>query len=461
MSGRRHTLLLLTLDSLTLFGLFNVTAWIRGVVPYGQFIDLPLLFPWLLSVAAIYLIDGYRSRTDMLSVDYASQHGLALMAALALILLGNFVLLPAGFRLQESRAMIALAMASTALISLGYRRSLYQRSARSRQHRVLVFIGDGAGADHFREECTRHKMAREIVFSTIDSDSTAPFLSTGSARSRTVAEIISAIEQGELEVEAIVLKESGRHLPETLSSGLIRLYFQGVPTYTLELFNQIYWRKIPLYRINQTWLFQEGFQIAREPGFDRIKRLADIALSLFGLILAAPILLGAAVFVKLQDGGPVLFSQNRIGRNRISFRAYKLRTMTVQATAPVAGDARYTQPDDPRVTRVGRFLRSSRIDEIPQLWNVLCGDMSLIGPRAEWDRLVEEYERQIPCYHFRHLVRPGITGWAQVNYPYGANLEDTRRKLEYDLYYIRHFSFLLDASIVLKTIHTMLFGRGR
>jgi lipopolysaccharide/colanic/teichoic acid biosynthesis glycosyltransferase len=136
----------------------------------------------------------------------------------------------------------------------------------------------------------------------------------------------------------------------------------------------------------------------------------------------------------------------------------KLRTMRVQQ--PLDGDL-YTQKDDPRITRVGRFLRATRLDEFPQLWNVLIGDMSLIGPRAEWDRLVENYERDIPCYHFRHLVRPGITGWAQINYPYGASREDTIRKLEYDLYYIRHFSFRLDATIVLKTIHVILFGKGR
>ena len=123
--------------------------------------------------------------------------------------------------------------------------------------------------------------------------------------------------------------------------------------------------------------------------------------------------------------------------------------------------APYTEAGDVRVTGVGRLLRAMRLDEIPQLWNVLRGDMSLIGPRAEWSKLVESYEREIPCYHFRHLVKPGITGWAQVNYPYGANLDDTLRKLEFDLYYIRHFSFVLDASIVLKTIHVMLVGKGR
>jgi lipopolysaccharide/colanic/teichoic acid biosynthesis glycosyltransferase len=183
-------------------------------------------------------------------------------------------------------------------------------------------------------------------------------------------------------------------------------------------------------------------------------------LASIGLALSAPIVGLAALAIRLEDRGPVFFRQSRVGRNRALFQVIKLRTMRV-APAAQSGDARYTQPSDPRVTVVGRFLRASRIDEFPQLWNVLVGEMSLIGPRAEWDRLVQDYEEQIPCYHFRHLVRPGITGWAQVNYPYGANLDDTKHKLEYDLYYIRHFSFFLDASIVLKTIHTMIFGRGR
>ncbi len=209
--------------------------------------------------------------------------------------------------------------------------------------------------------------------------------------------------------------------------------------------------------MNQTWLFQEGFQIAREPVFERLKRASDIVLSLLGLILASPLILLAGLAVWLEDRGPVFFRQLRVGRNRVKFSLLKLRSMR---PATGSGDP-YTQPGDVRITRIGRFLRATRIDEFPQLWNVLRGDMSLIGPRAEWDRLVEEYERQIPCYYFRHLVKPGITGWAQVNYPYGANLEDTLRKLEYDLYYIRHFSFTLDASIVLKTIHIMLFGKGR
>lgn len=230
-----------------------------------------------------------------------------------------------------------------------------------------------------------------------------------------------------------------------------------MPTYTLEFFHQVYWHKIPLNRLNPTWLFQEGFQITREPVFERLKRVSDVVLSALGLLLAAPFIAIAIAAIFIGDRGPVFFRQTRVGKNRVSFNLLKLRTMRVGSAD---GDL-YTQPGDVRITRVGRFLRATRFDELPQLWNVLRGEMSLIGPRAEWDRLVDDYERQIPCYYFRHLVKPGITGWAQVNYLYGANLEDTIRKLEYDLYYIRYFSFRLDASIVLKTIHIMLFGKGR
>ena len=259
-------------------------------------------------------------------------------------------------------------------------------------------------------------------------------------------------------IEAIVLRESSRDIPPEMAQQLVNLYFGGVPTYTLELFHQVYWRKVPIYRLNPTWLFQEGFHVAREPVFERLKRASDLVLAAVGLLITAPIIALAALAVWLEDRGPSFFVQSRVGKNQVLFNLLKLRTMRLGSEA--SADP-YTRPGDARVTRVGRLLRTTRLDELPQLWNVLKGDMSMIGPRAEWDRLAGEYERQIPCYYFRHLVKPGITGWAQVSYTYGANLEDTVRKLEYDLYYIRNFSFLLDAAIVLKTVQIMLFGKGR
>jgi exopolysaccharide biosynthesis polyprenyl glycosylphosphotransferase len=322
------------------------------------------------------------------------------------------------------------------------------RRAAVRRHHALVFVGDLESARLFAEESARVGFERPLVHA-------AATLAESTAERPALESVLDKIESGQLQAEAIVLRESSRELAAGLPPRLVQLHFSGVPTYTLELFHEAVWRKIPLYRINQIWLFQEGFSLAREPIFDRLKRISDFALAFVVLLVFAPFLAVAALAIKLDDGGQIFFRQTRVGRNRQPFTLYKLRTMRADPTG-----ARYTAKGDARITRLGRFLRATRLDELPQLWNVFKGDMSMIGPRAEWDALVSDYEKQIPCYHFRHLVRPGITGWAQVNYPYGANLDDTLRKLEYDLYYIRHYSFRLDAAIVLKTVHVMLFGKG-
>jgi exopolysaccharide biosynthesis polyprenyl glycosylphosphotransferase len=433
----------------------NVIAWGRGLLDFGGPIVAPLVIPVLAVLAALYLIDGYKLHTDMLSLDYASQHTIALLAAMAGTLLITFVVIPSGYPLQQSRSVVALTFLAAVPMTLLYRRAVYFRYREARRQRSIVFIGDAASTQTFREEWQRAGMRQALIVATGGSGGTSPFIQNPEAPVP-FAEVMAGIQSGRLAVEAIVLRESNREVTPEISQQLVDLYFSGVPTYTLELFHQVYWRKIPLYRLNQTWLFQEGFRVAREPVFERLKRLSDIGLSLFGLVLFAPVMALSALAIWVEDRGPVFFKQTRIGKFRSPFHVYKLRTMKVAQD----GSA-YAQPGDQRITRIGRWLRATRLDEVPQLYNVLRGEMSLIGPRAEWDRLVEQYEREIPSYHFRHLVRPGITGWAQVNYPYGANLQDTLRKLEYDLYYIRHFSFTLDASIVLKTIHVMLFGKGR
>ncbi len=431
-------------------------AWLQSSSHWSGLILTPALLPLCALLIALYLIDGYRLRTDMLSLDYASQHVIALLAAMAATLLVTFVLIPFGYPLQQSRAVVALTFVALIPITLFYRRVVQNYYLHYRRQRSVVFIGDATSAETFRSEWNRAQMKQPLVLASGQTGLTAPPIELPPGAPLPFSEILARLQRNELLVEAIVLRESNRELSAEVSQKLVDLYFSGLPTYTLELFHQVYWRKIPLYRLNQTWLFQEGFRAAREPVFDRIKRMSDVVLSILGLVLFSPILFIAAIGIWLEDRGPVFFSQTRIGKFRVPFRLYKLRTMRPQAEG-----APYAQQGDQRVTKIGRILRSSRVDEVPQLLNVLRGEMSLIGPRAEWDRLVVEYDRQIPSYHFRHLVRPGITGWAQVNYPYGANLDDTLRKLEYDLYYIRHFSFTLDASIVLKTIHVMLFGKGR
>jgi exopolysaccharide biosynthesis polyprenyl glycosylphosphotransferase len=215
--------------------------------------------------------------------------------------------------------------------------------------------------------------------------------------------------------------------------------------------------KIPIESLRLgTLLFSSGFHLSR---FLVIyKRLASIAVSTVGLVLCLPMLPFVALAIKLSSPGPLLYHQKRVGRDDTIFYCHKFRTMRADAEADTgptwAGD------EDPRITSVGRFLRTTRLDEIPQLWNVLKGDMSLVGPRPERPEFIEWLKQEIPFYNLRHTVRPGITGWAQIRYKYGNSVEHTKEKLRYDLFYIKNMSPGLDALIFFDTVKTMLLGRG-
>ena len=258
----------------------------------------------------------------------------------------------------------------------------------------------------------------------------------------------------------VVLAERVDRIPPELIDRLVRTQFQRTRVYTLESFYEAHWRRVPVQSIDPFWPLQMGFQLARNSPYHYLKRLFDIVFSGVLLVLCSPLLVVIAGAIWLGSGRPVLFRQPRLGREGQLFTVFKFRTMRMENGQEEHGDI-YTREGDPRVTPLGRWLRKLRLDELPQLLNVLRGDMSLIGPRAEWIKCAERYEQKIPFYHFRHLVKPGITGWAQVNYPYGESDEDAIEKLKYDLYYIRHYSLKLDAMIVLKTVHTVLFGKGR
>jgi sugar transferase (PEP-CTERM system associated) len=206
-----------------------------------------------------------------------------------------------------------------------------------------------------------------------------------------------------------------------------------------------------------SWLiFSKGFRL--NPTFMLVRRLVSLLASFICLAVVSPLLPLVALLIKLTSPGPVLYRQKRVGRNGKVFTCYKFRTMRADAEADVgptwAGD------NDPRVTSVGRWLRLTRLDEIPQLWNVLRGDMGFVGPRPERPEFVEWLTREIPYYHLRHIIRPGITGWAQVRYQYGASVEEAKEKLKYDLYYIRNISLSLDLLIFAESVKTILLGRG-
>jgi sugar transferase (PEP-CTERM system associated) len=214
--------------------------------------------------------------------------------------------------------------------------------------------------------------------------------------------------------------------------------------------------KILIDDLKPSWLiFSDGFRASRLTRF--VKRMLDLALSIIGFVLASPLMLLTAAAIKLDSPGPVLYTQERVGENGRVFTVFKFRSMRPDAEQ---GRPVWARDGDDRITRIGRIIRLTRLDELPQLWNVMRGDMSFVGPRPERPFFVEQLAREIPFYLQRHAVKPGLTGWAQVKYRYGASIEDATEKLRYDLYYIKHMSIFFDLTIVLDTVKVILFGKG-
>lgn len=215
--------------------------------------------------------------------------------------------------------------------------------------------------------------------------------------------------------------------------------------------------RIEVEQLYPSWfIFADGFRFSTVHRI--LRRLLNFAAAFCGLIIAIPVIPFVALAVKFSSKGPVFYRQQRVGRGGLTFHCYKFRTMRQDAEADTG--ATWATDDDPRITKIGKYLRSLRLDEIPQLWCVLKGDMHFVGPRPERPEFVEWLSREIPYYNLRHVVRPGITGWAQVQYKYGNTLEDAREKLQYDLFYIKNASVGLDLLIWFQTVKIVLLGRG-
>ena len=254
----------------------------------------------------------------------------------------------------------------------------------------------------------------------------------------------------------IVARESGEAGTLPVAQ-LLDCKLRGVPVFDEATFFEQHLGRIDLDSVQADWLlFADGF--ARGWLGDAVKRALDVCVSIALLLLTLPLMVLVALLIKLDDPGAVLYRQQRIGLHGRPFTLLKFRSMTQDAEK--GGSPRWAQQQDPRITRVGSFIRPLRIDELPQLFNVLHGEMSLVGPRPERPHFVEQLARIIPLYAERSYVKPGLTGWAQVNYPYGASVEDARQKLSYDLYYVKNRSLMLDVLTLLATIRVVLFREG-
>jgi sugar transferase (PEP-CTERM system associated) len=252
----------------------------------------------------------------------------------------------------------------------------------------------------------------------------------------------------------LALKERRNALP---LKDLLRIKTAGVHVNDFSSFMERETGRVDLDTLNPSWLiFSDGFSSGRMLS-SVAKRIFDILASGVLLLLTFPVIAIFALLVKLDSRGPAFFSQRRIGLYGVPFDVIKLRSMRSDAEKD---GAKWAQKDDPRITRIGRFIRTVRIDELPQTWSVLRGHMSFVGPRPEVPAFVDDLEDKLPFYAERHMVKPGITGWAQINYPYGASVEDARAKLEYDLYYAKNYTPFLDLLILLQTLRVVLWPEG-
>ena len=326
--------------------------------------------------------------------------------------------------------------------------------ARGLQEHVLI-VGTSANARTVaREVLDQHDYAYRIV-GFIDDDPAMMGRSIVNPRViGTTADIVRLVREQRVNRIIVGLADRRGKLP---IAELLEAKLQGVRIEEPETTYERLTGKIMLDELKPSWLiFSDGFRARKLTR--AVKRGVDVVLAVVGMVLAAPLMALTAIAVRLDTPGPVVYAQERIGEHGRKFMVYKFRSMRTDAER--GGTPIWARDKDDRITRVGRIIRLTRLDEIPQLWNVLRGDMSFVGPRPERPFFVEQLAEAIPFYRQRHAVKPGITGWAQVRYRYGASIEDAREKLRYDLYYIKHMSIIFDLTIVFDTVKVILLRKG-
>ncbi|MGX7925955.1 TIGR03013 family XrtA/PEP-CTERM system glycosyltransferase [Tsuneonella sp. HG094] len=319
------------------------------------------------------------------------------------------------------------------------------------RRRVLV-LGAGERAARIKALAERPESGFAVV-SFLAMNEGSPLIEEAIPRSA-IHDLGRFVENIGASEVVLALEERRNSLP---LKDLLRIKTHGVHVNDFSSFLERETGRVDLDTLNPSWLiFSDGFSSGRMLS-SAAKRVFDVTASGLLLALTFPLIALFAILVKLDSKGPAFFRQTRVGLYGQPFTVHKLRSMRTDAEA---GGAKWAERDDPRVTRLGRFIRKVRIDELPQVWTVLAGRMSFVGPRPEVPAFVTDLEDKLPYYAERHMVKPGITGWAQINYPYGASVEDARAKLEYDLYYAKNYTPFLDLLILLQTVRVVLWPEG-
>lgn len=394
--------------------------------------------------------------TGMYGAEALRSMKFATARLLAAVSLGVIFLSVVGFLLPTAtlwrvNSFYAMGLAIAALFLI--RLALTQSAGADAFKRRILVLGAGARAARLRALAEAPGSGIDVVgFVAMTGNERTIAEAVPREAIANLSDHVVALRAGEV---VLAMEERRNALP---LADLLRVKTTGVHVNDIASFIERETGRVDLATTNPSVLiFSDGFSAGQR--ISKVgKRLFDIVASLIVLVIGLPLALITALAVKLDSKGPVLYRQPRVGLFGEPYNILKIRSMRTDAEA--AGKAVWAAENDPRITRVGHIIRKLRIDELPQLWCVLKGEMSFVGPRPERPSFVDELERQLPYYAERHMVKPGLTGWAQINYPYGASVEDARVKLEYDLYYAKNYSPFLDLLILLQTVRVVLWPEG-
>jgi sugar transferase (PEP-CTERM system associated) len=452
-----RTLLLILAEALLIFGGMVAAAEIRlgaqdsyyELVARNGFYKAALATAFCLG--AFYLYDLY----DFVVMHDRRELVLRLIQALGLAWIALaivFYMLP---QLMLGRGISLIALPLALLLMVGWRVSIHWLLGHPMVGERILIVGSGAAAVEIAREVLERRDAGYRIVGFVDNDPALVGKSIINPRVIGVTTEMDEIVRRE-NIDRIIVAQ-GERRGQFPTQQLLDLSLGG--QVAIEEGASFYERttgRVHLNMMRPSWLIFSGRgRQARLSGVART--LMHRGVALFGALVSLPVALLTALLIKLESPGPALYKQERVGKNGRPFTIMKFRSMRLDAEkdGPV-----WAQTGDDRTTRVGRVIRKIRVDEIPQFWNILKGEMNFVGPRPERPHFVAQLAREIPFYEQRHLIPPGLTGWAQIKYPYGSSIEDARQKLQYDLYYIKNQSLVLDAVILFETVKTILFGRG-
>lgn len=447
-------ILILCIDITFFVSSFLLVAYLRFKTFDANLVSSNFITGFFVSFLAFYVFDLYRLDD---SIGGLRVPGRVFLSTISAIIIFSFIQYSFGEagRGLLGRGVLIPSLCIYSVYSISFRFYL-NKLLRKYRNKYLnwIFLGTEEEFEELKDEHGIENVAGNFFYLSErvghSSSSRFKYIET----SKKAEEILS-----ESKWYGVIFSDKYLMSHSNLMSQLVDLKMKGKFVYEINGFYEQFLNKIPVGRMSNDWVaISSGFGILNNPIRSKVKRILDIILSTILFVISLPLMITVAILIKIEDRGPIFYTQKRSGLNNKDFRVIKFRSMSVSAEA---NGPQWAKVVDTRVTKIGKIIRLTRIDELPQVINVIKGEMSFIGPRPERPEFNVNLEKEIPFYNMRILVKPGITGWAQVLYPYGASKEDALHKLQYDLYYLKNYSLSLDFSIIIKTLRVVFFGKGR